>query len=68
MIALVFAKWTGDLFNEGLYDIHIELKHIPLLGWNAPKIARHTLAAECAPPPRPGLQLFFFFALSFLWF
>ena len=26
------AKWTGDLFTRGIYDMHIiELKHVPLL-------------------------------------
>eukprot|EP01147_Barroeca_monosierra_P005723 gene5723-7257_t len=34
MVTLMVAKWVGDYFNEGLYDIHIELKHIPLLGWD----------------------------------
>lgn len=29
------AKWVGDIFNKGLYDIHIELKHWPLLEWEA---------------------------------
>lgn len=31
MLAVMFAKWIGDLFNEGLYDIHIHLKHVPFL-------------------------------------
>ena len=31
MLSLVCAKWVGDLFNEGLYDIHIALNKVPLL-------------------------------------
>lgn len=27
------AKWTGDLFNKGIYDIHIHLRGVPLLEW-----------------------------------
>jgi len=36
MGVLMIAKWVGDLFNESLYDIHIEIKDVPLLGWEAP--------------------------------
>ena len=31
MVALMVARWTGNSFNEGLYDIHVHLKHMPFL-------------------------------------
>lgn len=27
------AKWTGDFFNKGIYDAHIQLRGVPLLEW-----------------------------------
>jgi hypothetical protein len=33
---LQVAKWSGDFFNDGLYDIHIHLKGVPLLEWDTP--------------------------------
>nr|XP_034974731.1 chloride transport protein 6 [Zootoca vivipara] len=33
MITLMVAKWTGDLFNKGIYDIYINLRGVPLLEW-----------------------------------
>jgi len=30
-LTVMAAKWTGDKFNKGLYDIHIGLKKVPLL-------------------------------------
>ena len=33
MVTLMVAKWTGDLFNKGIYDVHIGLRGVPLLEW-----------------------------------
>ncbi|XP_012518094.1 PREDICTED: chloride transport protein 6 isoform X1 [Propithecus coquereli] len=33
MITLMVAKWTGDFFNKGIYDIHVSLRGVPLLEW-----------------------------------
>jgi len=30
-ITVMSAKWIGDLFNKGIYDTHIELRHVPIL-------------------------------------
>ncbi|XP_065891221.1 H(+)/Cl(-) exchange transporter 6-like isoform X2 [Dysidea avara] len=46
MITLMVAKWTGDLFNKGLYDIHIELRKIPLLEWEWPEITENLIAKD----------------------
>ncbi|KAH7944059.1 hypothetical protein HPB52_015102 [Rhipicephalus sanguineus] len=32
MIALTVAKWVGDFFSEGLYDIHLQLAGVPFFG------------------------------------
>lgn len=44
MLVLMIAKWVGDMFNEGLYDSHIDLAEVPILGWHAPKLSRNILA------------------------
>lgn len=31
LFTVMTAKWTGDFFNKGIYDVHIHLKHVPLL-------------------------------------
>jgi len=36
-LTVMAAKWTGDLFNKGIYDIHIDLRHVPLLEGRAEK-------------------------------
>uniref|UniRef100_UPI00398F5849 H(+)/Cl(-) exchange transporter 6 isoform X2 n=1 Tax=Pristiophorus japonicus TaxID=55135 RepID=UPI00398F5849 len=33
MVTLMVAKWTGDFFNKGIYDLHVELRGVPLLEW-----------------------------------
>jgi len=39
MLTLMCARFTGNVFNEGLYDIHIKLKGIPFLEPEVPSIA-----------------------------
>ena len=31
MLALITARWIGNAFNDGLYDIHIHLNCVPIL-------------------------------------
>ena len=46
MLTLMAARFTGNVFNEGLYDIHIKLKNIPFLEPEVPTIAeRHEIVA-----------------------
>mmetsp|Transcript_26636 Transcript_26636/g.34715 ORF Transcript_26636/g.34715 Transcript_26636/m.34715 type:complete len:324 (+) Transcript_26636:3-974(+) len=46
MLTLMAARFTGNVFNEGLYDIHIHLKNIPFLESDVPTIAdRHEIVA-----------------------
>lgn len=51
MIVLMVAKWVGDVFTEGIYDEHIALAKVPLLGWEAPPITSGRRAVEVMSTP-----------------
>lgn len=46
MTTLMCARFTGNVFNEGLYDIHIMLKNIPFMEPDVPSISeKHEIVA-----------------------
>ncbi|XP_028161745.1 H(+)/Cl(-) exchange transporter 7 [Ostrinia furnacalis] len=51
IITLVVAKWIGDFFNEGIYDIHIQLAAVPLLPWEPPPLTHNIYASEVMSHP-----------------
>lgn len=51
IITLIAAKWTGDFFNEGIYDTFIQMTGVPLLGWEPPPLAHNMYASEVMAHP-----------------
>ncbi|KAG8235524.1 hypothetical protein J437_LFUL013486 [Ladona fulva] len=51
MIILITAKWFGDYFNEGVYDIHIQLSGVPILPWQPPPLSNNIYASEIMSHP-----------------
>ncbi|XP_054261984.1 H(+)/Cl(-) exchange transporter 7-like [Macrosteles quadrilineatus] len=51
MITLIMAKWVGDYFNEGIYDIHIQLSGVPLLAWEPPPLNYQVQASAIMSHP-----------------
>lgn len=54
MLALMAARFVGNMFNAGLYDIHIKLKRIPFLEGDLPidaldaeLTAGHVMSSGC---------------------
>ncbi|XP_037948241.1 H(+)/Cl(-) exchange transporter 7 [Teleopsis dalmanni] len=33
ILTLISAKWVGDYFNDGLYDIQVKINNVPMLPW-----------------------------------
>jgi len=55
MLALMAARWVGNIFNHGLYDIHIRLKRLPYLEEELPHVLAEraaTAAQIMCPDPR----------------
>ncbi|KAK4874937.1 hypothetical protein RN001_014297 [Aquatica leii] len=51
ILTLIAAKWTGDFFNEGIYDTHIQLSGIPILPWEPPPFVHNIYASEVMSHP-----------------
>ena len=51
MLTLMVAKWVGDYFSEGLYDIHINLNSVPILPWEPLSYPRNIYASEVMSAP-----------------
>ncbi|KNC46889.1 chloride channel 7 [Thecamonas trahens ATCC 50062] len=58
MLTIMVSKIVGDLFNEGLYDIHIDIKHIPFLGWEPERLMENLTAADIMSTPVNVLPYF----------
>ncbi|CAB4069032.1 CLCN7 [Lepeophtheirus salmonis] len=51
VIVCMIAKYTGDYFNDGLYDVHSELNGVPYLPWQPPVNYRSLIARDIMTSP-----------------
>ncbi|CAL7951003.1 unnamed protein product [Xylocopa violacea] len=51
IIVLIMAKWVGDFFNEGIYEIHTQMAGVPILPWEAPPLSNNIYASEIMSHP-----------------
>ncbi|GIX72547.1 hypothetical protein CEXT_466571 [Caerostris extrusa] len=51
MLSVMTAKWVADIFNEGLYDCHIQLASVPFLEWEPPHFSYTIFANEIMSYP-----------------
>ncbi|XP_052860181.1 H(+)/Cl(-) exchange transporter 7 [Anopheles cruzii] len=51
ILTLMAAKWSGDYFNEGIYDTQIRTSRVPMLPWHLePEYQRQSARALMATP------------------
>lgn len=51
IITLMSAKWSGDYFNEGIYDIQIRTSKVPMLPWHVEPRLENELAENIMNAP-----------------
>lgn len=51
MFSMMSAKIIGDFFNEGIFDMHIQLSGIPLLDWDPPAMTTALCAQHVMSHP-----------------
>lgn len=57
IITMICAKWTGDLFNDGIYDIQIAVSKVPMLPWRVKRAYRCLKAMNIMSQPPICIQL-----------
>lgn len=57
IITLISAKWSGDLFNEGIYDTQIAISRVPMLPWRVKRTIRTLKASEIMSHPPVCIRL-----------
>lgn len=57
IITLISAKWSGDLFNDGIYDTQISVSMIPMLSWRVKRSYRCLKAKQIMSRPTICIRL-----------
>uniref|UniRef100_A0A2M4A177 Chloride channel protein n=1 Tax=Anopheles triannulatus TaxID=58253 RepID=A0A2M4A177_9DIPT len=51
ILTLMAAKWSGDYFNEGIYDSQIRMSRVPMLPWHVEPEFQQLLARSIMAQP-----------------
>ncbi|XP_055530683.1 H(+)/Cl(-) exchange transporter 7 isoform X2 [Wyeomyia smithii] len=51
IITLMSAKWSGDYFNEGIYDTQIKMSKVPMLPWHVEPSLEQSFAHNIMQKP-----------------
>lgn len=57
ILTLISAKWVGDYFNEGIYDIQVAVNHVPMMPWEPLSHYRGLKASDVMSAPAVCVML-----------
>ncbi|KAL9915534.1 chloride channel protein 7 [Glossina fuscipes fuscipes] len=57
ILTLISAKWVGDYFNEGIYDIQVAVNHVPMMPWEPLSHYRGLKASDIMSAPAVCVML-----------
>ncbi|XP_074644384.1 H(+)/Cl(-) exchange transporter 7-like [Tubulanus polymorphus] len=56
VLVIIIAKYVGDFFNSGIYDLLIELNGMPFLPWEPPELSTNITADKIMNTPVVTLE------------
>lgn len=51
ILTVMAAKWSGDYFNEGVYDNQIKASKVPMLPWHVDPTLQQNIAEDIMNQP-----------------